>query len=137
MIDESTTTNHTSSCLIVIQNLSLVASCLQVFLMLVFVLFEMCFFFRSSMPLIFTTLWANSADDKLTIFFFLFSPKNRLLHFKQIVSYNLHEIVKTFYISSKLSPAICMKYQSLFSGENKKKYYKMSSAVIFTQHAEH
>ena len=28
-----------------------------------------------------------------------------------------------------------MKYQNLFSRENKKKYFKMSSAEIFTQHA--
>ena len=32
--------------------------------------------------------------------------------------------------------AICMKYQSLFSGENKEKICKMSSAAFFfTQHA--
>ena len=47
--------------------------------------------------LIFTTLWANSADDKLM--FFLFSLENRLWHFMQTVS--LEEI-------------IYMKYQNLF-----------------------
>ena len=33
---------------------------------------------------------------------------------------------------------ICMKHQSLFSGENKKeKYFKLLSAETFTQHAKH
>ena len=31
-----------------------------------------------------TTLWANSADDKLVIVF-LFFPENRIWHFMQIV----------------------------------------------------
>ena len=41
-------------------------------------------------------------------------------------------------ISSKLSPTdtICMKCQSLFSGENKKKCFNISSAENFTQHAK-
>ena len=42
-------------------------------------------------------------------------------------------------ISCKLSPEeiICMKGQSLFSGKNlTKKKFKMSSAEVFTQHAE-
>ena len=40
-----------------------------------------------------TTLLANSADNKLVIFF-LFFPENRIWHFMQIVSIvdNLHEI---------------------------------------------
>ena len=42
--------------------------------------------------LTFTTLWAFSADDKLMIFF-LFFPENRIRHFTQIVSYNLHEML--------------------------------------------
>ena len=44
-----------------------------------------------------------------------------------------------FDISCKLSPkeTICMKYQSLFSEENKKKYLKMLFTEIFTQHAKH
>ena len=48
-------------------------------------------------------LLANSADDKLVIFF-LFFPEN------------------SFDISCKLSSleTICMKYQNLFSGKNKK-----------------
>ena len=33
--------------------------------------------------LVFTTLWANSADNKLI--FFLFFPENRIWHFMQIV----------------------------------------------------
>ena len=43
--------------------------------------------------LTFTTLYANSADDKLMIFF-LISPGNRIWHFIQIVSIgdNLHEM---------------------------------------------
>ena len=32
--------------------------------------------------------------------------------------------------------AICMKVQSLFSGKIRKKYFKLSSANIFTQHAK-
>ena len=31
---------------------------------------------------------------------------------------------------------ICMKYQRLFFGKNKKKYFKMLSAEIFTQNAK-
>ena len=43
--------------------------------------------------LTFTTLWADSADDKLMIFFLIF-PENRIWHFIQIFSYgdNLHEV---------------------------------------------
>ena len=43
--------------------------------------------------LTFTFLWANSADDKLVVFF-LFFPENRILHFMQIVSIgvDLHEM---------------------------------------------
>ena len=37
------------------------------------------------LDLTFTTLWANSADDKLMIFF-LFFPVHRIWHFLQIVS---------------------------------------------------
>ena len=55
----------------------------------------------------FTTLWANSADDKLIIFF-LFLPEIG------------------FDISCKLSPLeiICKKCQSLFLGKNKKNISK-------------
>ena len=51
-----------------------------------------------------TLLWADSADDKLIIFFLFFSQKIG------------------FDISYKLSPweIICMKCQILFSGKNKK-----------------
>ena len=40
-----------------------------------------------------------------------------------------------FDISCKLSPkeTICMEFQSLFSWKNKKNYFKMTSAKIFTQ----
>ena len=42
--------------------------------------------------LTFTTLWANSADDKLMIFF-LFFPGNRIWHFVQIVSAGWRQFV--------------------------------------------
>ena len=32
---------------------------------------------------------------------------------------------------------MCMKCQSLFSGKNKKKYFKMLPTEMFTQHAMH
>ena len=60
--------------------------------------------------IIFTTVWTNSAEDKLMIIF-LFYPQNRLWYFMQTVSLT-----------------VCMKCQILFSGKNKKKYFKMSSA---------
>ena len=55
-----------------------------------------------------TTLWANSADDKCILFFFLFSQKTG------------------YDILCSLSPikTICMKCQSLFSGKIKRKYYQ-------------
>ena len=66
-----------------------------------------------------TTLWqTDSADEKLMIFF----SENRLWCFMQIVS---------------LKEAVCMKYQSLTSGKNKKDYFKMFSAEFCTQHAKH
>ena len=42
----------------------------------------------------FTTLWANSADNKLI--FFLFFPENRIRYFMQIVAIKntLHEMSK-------------------------------------------
>ena len=54
--------------------------------------------------LTFTIFWANSADDKLVIFFSYFSQKT------------------AFVISCKLFPmeTICMKCQILFPGKNKK-----------------
>ena len=50
----------------------------------------------------FTTLWANSADDKLMIFFLFFS-ENRIWHFTQIVSSgdNLHEMSKPVFWRKK------------------------------------
>ena len=58
-----------------------------------------------------TTLWANSADDKLTIFF-LFSPENRFCNFMQIVSIGdiLYEMSKPVF------------------WEKNTKYFKMLSA---------
>ena len=64
----------------------------------VFVFFVIfCFLFLS-----FTTLWANSGDNKLMTFFLVFQKTG-------------------FEISCKLSPleTICMKCQNLFSGKNK------------------
>ena len=78
-------------------------------------------------------------------FFFFFSSENRIWHFMQIVStvVNLHEMsnsvfweirkTKTgFNISCTLSPVetICMKYQSLFPGKNKKNIIKLSAAEL-------
>ena len=64
-------------------------------------------------PLTFTTLYANSADDKLI--FFLFSLENRIWHLMQIVSTgdNLHETSKS--VSWKLK---IRKYLNLLSVEN-------------------
>ena len=66
-----------------------------------------------------TTVLPNSADDKSVIFFLLFSQKTG------------------FDISRKWSPeeTICLKYQSPFPEENKKKKkcFKMSSDEMFTQ----
>ena len=61
----------------------------------------------------FTTLWANSADDKQI--FCSFSQKT------------------AFDILCKLSPmkTICMKCQNQFSGRNKKKYLNMSAAKFY------
>ena len=52
-------------------------------------------------PLTFTTLWTDSADDKLILLFLLF-PEKRLWHFMQIVSKgskgdNLHEMSKSIF----------------------------------------
>ena len=73
--------------------------------------------------LTFTTLWANSSDDKMTIVF-LFFPENRLWHFMQTVSLgerdNLYEMSKPIFWEKK---------------KKKKKYFKMS-AEIFTQNIE-
>ena len=63
--------------------------------------------------LTFTTLWANSENDKLVILFFYYFPRKQDL---------------TFHAS--------MKCQILFPGENMKKYFKMSSAENFTQGAK-
>ena len=65
---------------------------------------------------IFTTLWINSAADKLTILFsYLF-----IFFFQKI----------GFVLSFKLSPkkTICMKGRYLFSGKEIETYFKMSSA---------
>ena len=66
----------------------------------------------------FTTLLANSADNKLVIFF-LFFTENRI------------EIMHIVSIGD-----ICMKCQLLFSRKNKKNNFNMLSAENFTQSAK-
>ena len=68
--------------------------------------------------LIFTTLWANSADDKLVILIF---PRNIIWNFMQIVSTggNLHEMSNPVF------------------WEKLEKYVKMLSAENFIQSAKH
>ena len=85
--------------------------------------FQVLFSLKNKVHCIFTLtmLWANLADDNfMTVF--LFCPRK-----------------KGSGTSCKLSSkeTVCMKYQILFSRKNKKKYFKMSSAEIFTtQHAK-
>ena len=71
------------------------------------------------------TLWADSADDKLMIFFYL-------------------ALKIGFDISCKLSPQFAWNVKTYFfffwggggGGGKLRKYFKMSSAEIITQHAE-
>ena len=72
------------------------------------------------MSLIFTALWANSADDKL-IFFIYFSLKTG------------------FDISCKLSlmETMCMKCQNSFSGKNKKNISIHCLLKVFAESAKH
>ena len=55
----------------------------------------------------FITLWTNSADDNLMIFF-LFFPESRIWHFMQTVFIgdNLHEMSKTGSEKSKKKKSI-------------------------------
>ena len=72
-----------------------------------------------------TTLWANSADNNLLIFFLIF-PENRFWHVMQIAS--LKDL--TFHANCQApKETISMKCQNLFSG-NIKKYFKISSANV-------
>ena len=71
-------------------------------------------------PSTFTTVWANSADDKLVIFC-LFFPESRIWHFMQIVLWRQFAWNVKFY----------------FLGQFKQIYFKRLSAEIFTQHAKH
>ena len=59
---------------------------------------------------------------QIVIFFFF--PENRIWHFMQIVS-----SVKSYFLGKE---SIFMKCQILFSRKNKKKYFKMLFAEIFT-----
>ena len=67
-----------------------------------------------------TAHWANSADNKLMIFY-LFFPENRIWYCMHIVSTgdNLHEMPNPDF------------------WEKLDKYFIMSSPEIFTQSAEH
>ena len=55
-----------------------------------------------------TTLWANSADEKLVMFFLFFPTKQDLSPMKTVFK----------------------KCLILFSGKNKKKYFKMSAEIL-------
>ena len=74
----------------------------------------------------FTTLWANSADDKLMIFFLFFS-ENRLWPFMQIVSKwdNLHQRSKLIFWEKKKIISKC--FETVF----REKYFKMSSTEFW------
>ena len=76
--------------------------------------------------LTFTCLWANSADDKLMMFFFFIFPRKYTL-----------TIYANCFPRGQFVPkeTICMKCQCLIS--KKKKKIKMVYAKIFTQHAKH
>ena len=60
--------------------------------------------FHSIISIAFTTLWANSTDDKLMIF----------SYFSQKIGFD---------ISCKLPPTICMKYQNLSSEKKVRKIF--------------
>ena len=79
------------------------------------------FLFEGAHVLSFTTLWANSADDKTIGDIFLTFPWNRIWHFIQIVFIgdNLHEMSNP-----------------VFFEKNIKKYFNMLSAENFTQSAK-
>ena len=63
--------------------------------------------FQRRLLFVFTTPWADSANKTLTSS--LFFPENRLLHVMPIVSLG----------NNLLKETICMKFQSLISGQNK------------------
>ena len=71
---------------------------------------------QEQVHLTFISPWANSADDKLVIFF-LFFPK---------IGFDI--ACKLFLLET-----IYIKCILLFSGKNKKKYFNMSSAENFTR----
>ena len=73
-------------------------------------------YFHNIISLTLTTLWANSADDKLKISF-LFFPENRISPME----------------------TICLKCLILFSGKNKKKKknFNVSCAENFSHSAKH
>ena len=62
----------------------------------------------------FTTHWTNSADDKLVIFFFIFSQKT-IWHFMQIVSIgdNLHEMSNSLFSGKNKNISRCCQWKIL------------------------
>ena len=80
--------------------------------------------------LTFTTLWANSADDELIIFLF-FLPENWLWYFMQIGD-NLHVISRPIFCEKKKKKK---KKKKNKIKKKIRKYFRMSSAEIFTRHA--
>ena len=63
------------------------------------------------MSLAFATLWVNSADDKLMIFFSCFFPESRIWHF---MGDNLHEISKPIFWKNKeiFQNVVCWNFYS-------------------------
>ena len=91
---------------------------------LIWVLYYLIFIQQFLGTIIITILCADSADDKMVIFF-LFFQENRFWHFMQIVSIgdNLHGMSKPVFWKKKR--------------KEKEKYFCVSSAENFTQSAKH
>ena len=93
------------------------------------------------MWLIITTFWANTTDDKLTIFF-LYFPENRIWHVKSCFLGKIRKILQ-YVICWYLSPA-CSELENYFPmkwpGCKKKcSIYCLSqdsAAILFTQNTE-
>ena len=76
-----------------------------------FGMFGYSIYLNNSVSLTFTALWANSANNKLVIFFSFFFPENKIWHFMQTVSIgdSLHEMS---------NPVFWEKYFKMMSAEN-------------------
>ena len=77
------------------------------------------------LALSFTRLWANSADNKLMIFLFLF-----ILSREEEMTARANCVLRNSDISCKLSPLA----RNVKTCSVEKKKIKMSSAEYFTQH---